>query len=155
MISHLGNTDKLSLGTSPYASVPALLADARLASVGELVRRAGGEDTRDEATFRRLCDTVRVDNADQMRSIVHVIAQTLTAAAAGAGPGARGPPRVALRRPPRTSPSRLGNLVFAGFVAATALRAPGRCAALPVSAAGISVSTPCSPARRATRAGSR
>ena len=108
-------------GTSPYASVPALLADARLASVGELIRRAGGDDTRDEATFRRLCDTVRVDNADQMRSIVHVVAQTLTLRqralalvprAAAVAPGRRGGRRRAgrqpgLRRgsspPPRTS----------------------------------------------------
>ena len=48
------------------------------ASVGELIRRAAGEDTRDEQAFRRLCDTVRVDNADQMRSIVSVVARTLT-----------------------------------------------------------------------------
>ena len=33
------HAEKLALGSSPYASVPALLADARLASVGELIRR--------------------------------------------------------------------------------------------------------------------
>jgi ATP-dependent helicase HrpA len=117
VISHLGNTDKLSLGTSPYASVPALLADARLASVGELVRRAGGEDTRDEATFRRLCDTVRVDNADQMRSIVHVIAQTLTLRQRALALV----PRAAAVAPAAAADvsEQVGNLVFAGFVAAT------------------------------------
>ena len=35
-------TEKLALGSSPYAGVPALLADARLASVGELIRRQPG-----------------------------------------------------------------------------------------------------------------
>ncbi len=117
VISHLGNTDKLSLGTSPYASVPALLADARLASVGELIRRAGGDDTRDEATFRRLCDTVRVDNADQMRSIVHVVAQTLTLRQRTLALV----PRAAALAPAAAEDvsEQLGNLVFAGFVAAT------------------------------------
>ena len=40
VVGHLSNTEKLALGTSPYAAVPALLADARLAAVGELIRRA-------------------------------------------------------------------------------------------------------------------
>ena len=51
VIAHLGNAEKLALGHSPYPSVPALLADARLASVGELVRRAGGSTVRDAARF--------------------------------------------------------------------------------------------------------
>ena len=118
VISHLGNTDKLSLGTSPYDSVPALLADARLASVGELIRRAAGEDTRDEQAFRRLCDTVRVDNADQMRSIVSVVARTLTLRQQEL----RLLPRAAAASPAAAEDisEQVGNLVFAGFVAATA-----------------------------------
>ena len=117
VVSHLGNTDKLSLGTSPYAGVPALLADARLASVGELIRRAGGDQTRDEATFRRLCDTVRSDNADQMRSIVNVVAQTLTLRQRALALV----PRAAAVAPAAAEDvsEQLGNLVFAGFVAAT------------------------------------
>jgi ATP-dependent helicase HrpA len=117
VVGHLGNTDKLSLGTSPYASVPALLADARLASVGELIRRSGGENTRDEASFRRLCDTVRVDNADQMRAVVSVVARTLAL---------RQQVLRTLTRAAVVSPAaaedvseQVGNLVFAGFVAAT------------------------------------
>ena len=39
VVGHLSNADKLALGHSPYATVPDLLADARLASVGELIRR--------------------------------------------------------------------------------------------------------------------
>jgi ATP-dependent helicase HrpA len=118
VIGHLGNTDKLILGDSPYPSVPALLADARLASVGELIRRAGGEDTRDEAGFRRLCDTVRSDNADLMRSMVSVVARTLALR------------QQVLRVLPRASAvapaaaedvaEQVGNLVFTGFAAATA-----------------------------------
>ena len=117
VISHLGNTDKLILGASPYAGVPALLADARLASVGELIRRAGGDDTRDEATFRRLCDTVRADNADQMRYIVNVVAQTLTLRqrALALVPRAAAVAKAAAE----DVAEQLGNLVFAGFVAAT------------------------------------
>ena len=63
------NADKLALAAGPYASVPALLADARLASVGELVRRAGVE-VRDEPAFAALCDAVRVDNPELMRAVV-------------------------------------------------------------------------------------
>ena len=70
VVGHLANTEKLALGTSPYAAVPALLADARLATVGELIRRAGPGRCADEPTFRRLCDAVRVDAADLMRPIV-------------------------------------------------------------------------------------
>ena len=118
VISHLGNTDKLSLGTSPYDAVPALLADARLASVGELIRRADGEDTRDEQAFRRLCDTVRVDNADQLRSIVSVVARTLTLRQQVL----RSLPRAATVSPAAAEDitEQIGNLVFAGFIAATA-----------------------------------
>ncbi|MFT4164284.1 MAG: ATP-dependent RNA helicase HrpA [Microlunatus sp.] len=117
VISHLGNADKLSLGTSPYDSVPALLADARLASVGDLIRRAGGEETRSEPEFRRLCDTVRVDNADQMRSIVSVVARTLTLRQQVL----RSLPRAATVSPAAAEDisEQVGNLVFAGFIAAT------------------------------------
>ncbi|HYI57362.1 MAG TPA: ATP-dependent RNA helicase HrpA [Microlunatus sp.] len=118
VISHLANTDKLSLGTSPYASVPALLADVRLASVGELIRRAGGEQTRNEQDFRRLCDTVRVDNADQMRAITHVVARTLALRqqVLRLVPSAGRLSRAAAE----DVSEQVGNLVFAGFVAATA-----------------------------------
>ncbi len=77
VVSHLSNVDKLALGHSSYAGVPALLADARLASVGELVRRAGGDQVRDPDVFTRLCDTVRVDNADLMRTITTLCAEIL------------------------------------------------------------------------------
>ncbi|OYN98062.1 ATP-dependent RNA helicase HrpA [Enemella evansiae] len=78
VIAHLSNTDKLALGNSPYPSVPALLADARLAAVGRLIEAAGGvRSTRDAAAFTRLCDTVRAELADTMRTVVGEAAEVL------------------------------------------------------------------------------
>ncbi len=117
VVSHLSNTEKLALGHSPYPGVPALLADARLASVGELVRRAGGSDVRDEAAFVRLCDQVRLDNADLMRDVVRLASDTLNlyqtvlidiAGIRGAAPGAAA-----------DLTEQVSNLVFLGFLAAT------------------------------------
>jgi ATP-dependent helicase HrpA len=45
--------------------------------VGELVRRAGGEQVREPEVFSRLCDTVRVDNAELMRTITSLCAEIL------------------------------------------------------------------------------
>ncbi|MET1004391.1 MAG: ATP-dependent RNA helicase HrpA, partial [Propionibacteriaceae bacterium] len=117
VVSHLSNTEKLALGHSPYAGVPALLADARLASVGELVRRAGGEGVRDAASFARLCDRVRVDNADLTREIVRLTSEILNL---------HGTVQIELGRVRTTAPAavtdlteQVGNLVFAGFLNAT------------------------------------
>ncbi|GAA1830279.1 ATP-dependent RNA helicase HrpA [Microlunatus capsulatus] len=118
VVAHLGNAEKLALGQSPYPSVPDLLADARLASVGSLTTAAGGPVVRDADAFRALCDTVRADNADRMREVVRLAATTLT--------GWRGVladlPRVEAVSPPAATDLReqLANLVFAGFLAATA-----------------------------------
>lgn len=80
VVSHLPNPDKFALGSSPYASVPELLADARLKSVGDLVARVVDPvDIRDERAFAALCDTVRQDNADHMRHVVAVAAEILRA----------------------------------------------------------------------------
>jgi ATP-dependent helicase HrpA len=117
VIAHLGNAEKLALGQSPYASVPALLADARLASVGELIRRAGGPPVRDAAGFRALCDAVRAHNADQMREIVRLASTVLTAHRAVLADL----PRVANASPAAAADltEQLGNLVFPGFLSAT------------------------------------
>ncbi|GAA2103577.1 ATP-dependent RNA helicase HrpA [Microlunatus panaciterrae] len=123
VVGHLGNADKLALGHSPYPSVPALLADARLASVGELVRRTVGEQrpgdqqVRTETAFSRLCDQVRGDNADLMRDIVNTAAEILRRDRAI---------RLELPAVQRISEAAVGdmtlqldNLVFTGFLAAT------------------------------------
>jgi ATP-dependent helicase HrpA len=117
VIAHLGNAEKLALGQSPYASVPALLADARLASVGELIRRAGLPPVREAAGFRALCDAVRAHNAEQMREIVRLAATVLTAHRAVLADL----PRVANVSPAAAADltEQLGNLVFPGFLSAT------------------------------------
>ncbi|WP_375431977.1 ATP-dependent RNA helicase HrpA [uncultured Friedmanniella sp.] len=117
VIAHLGNADKLALGTSPYASVPALLADARLASVGQLVRRSGLTPVRDAERFQALCDRVRADNAELMRDVIRLGATIL---------GRLRAVQTELPRVAATSPAaaadlteQLANLVFAGFLSAT------------------------------------
>ena len=117
VVAHLGNADKLALGASPYASVPQLLADARLASVGELIRRAGMAVT-DEVEFAALCEAVRADNPELMQSIVRLAAEVLTLhgvvhadLSAVAGISAEAATDLG---------EQLGNLVFPGFLAATA-----------------------------------
>ncbi len=117
VVGHLTNLDKLALGHSPYPSVPALLADARLASVGELVGRVNGDRVRDPAAFVRLCDTVRADNAELMRAITNLTAEIL-----------RVHQQLLAELPPTAQvdaaaaadiTEQIGNLVFAGFLAAT------------------------------------
>ncbi len=117
VVGHLSNTEKLALGTSPYAAVPALLADARLATVGELIRRAGAGRVADEPTFRRLCDVVRMDAADLMRTITSLAAEICELH--GAASGLLG--EVARREPAAAEDltEQLGNLVFRGFLSAT------------------------------------
>jgi ATP-dependent helicase HrpA len=77
VVAHLGNQAKIALGGSPYPRVPALLADARLASVGQLIRRHSSERVHDQQGFSKLCDLVRQDNADRMRGIVNDTAANL------------------------------------------------------------------------------
>ena len=117
VVSHLSQRDRLALAAGPYPSVPDLLADARLASVGELVRRAGAP-VRDEAAFAALCDAVRVDNPELMQGIVGLAAEVITLA---------GAVRADLPTARTASPAaaddlaeQLANLVFPGFLAATA-----------------------------------
>ncbi len=118
VVGHLSNLDKLALGSSPYTGVPTLLADARLASVGELVRRHGQTPTRDADAFTRLCDAVRMDNPDLMRSVVAVAAEVVR----GWGALQTALPTLTARSPDAAADLReqLANLVFPGFLSATA-----------------------------------
>ena len=117
VVAHLSNADKLALGASPYASVPQLLADARLASVGELIRRAGMV-VNDEAGFRALCDAVRVDNPELMQFIVRLAAEVLTLHGTVQ---AELPAVTAISQEAAADlAEQLGNLIFPGFLAATA-----------------------------------
>jgi ATP-dependent helicase HrpA len=115
VVAHLSNTDKLALGHSPYPSVPELLADARLKAVGDLIDTADGWDTRTEAAFGALCDTVRADLPDRMRSVVATTAEVLRTsqqvdlALAGVGDAEIRADIIEQR----------DNLIFPGFLAAT------------------------------------
>ena len=117
VVSHLSQRDRLALAAGPYASVPDLLADARLASVGELVRRAGVE-VRDEPAFRALCDAVRVDNPELMQAVVRLAAEVITTAGAVRAdlPAAEAVSQAAAA----DLTEQLDLLVFPGFLAATA-----------------------------------
>ena len=138
VVSHLSNPEKLALGTSPYAAVPALLADARLAAVGELIRRAAPGRVADEPAFRRLCDAVRVDAADLMRTITSLAAEICELH--GAAGGLLG--EVARREPAAAEDltEQLGNLVFRGFLSAAGYE---RLVDLPryLRAAGVRIDT--------------
>ena len=129
VVGHLSNTAKLALGHSPYASVPDLLADARLASVGELIRRHQTGPVLDATAFTALCDAVRADNPEFMRSVVSLDRRDPHRARRRAGraaPGRRGQ-RTGGGRPRRTTrQSGLRRLPVGDL-----LRAPGRPAALP------------------------
>ena len=116
-VSHLSNVDKLVLGASPYASVPALLADIRLATVGELIRRAAVGSVRTQERFRSLCDAVRVDAPDVMQSVTILVADIVRQW--GAVENRLG--QVSSREPAAADDltEQLGNLVFRGFVSAT------------------------------------
>ena len=139
VVAHLGNADKLALGASPYASVPHLLADARLAAIGELIRRSGMVVT-DEVGFAALCEAVRVDNPELMRSVVRLAAEVLTAPrrsagrAAGRGRdqcGGRRRPGRAAGQPGLSGVSRSRGVPASGPPASLPARSPGpgRCAA--------------------------
>ena len=78
VVSRLGNPIKFALAASPYPSVPALLADARLAAVGALVEVNGDPwQVRDAQSFGRLRDSVRSSAADRMLATVNTTGEVL------------------------------------------------------------------------------
>jgi ATP-dependent helicase HrpA len=117
VIAHLGKAEKLALGTGPYASVPTLLSDALLASVGQLISRHQSGAVRDAGSFADLCDRVRTDNAEMMREITRVAAEicSLRGEILGALPRVRSISEAAAA----DIAEQVGNLVFAGFLGAT------------------------------------
>jgi len=120
VIAHLSNVDRIALAGSPYENVPALLADARLASVGSLLEIVAPDPraVTDATSFTAVCDRVRVDNADRMRAVVAVAAETLRrlATARTALPSLRDDDARA------DLTEQLANLVFDGFLSATPYR---------------------------------
>ena len=71
VVSRLSNPVKFALAASPYPSVPAPLADARLAAAGALIGPARDAwPVRDPDAFARLRDQVRSGAADRMLAVV-------------------------------------------------------------------------------------
>ncbi|MDQ7991888.1 MAG: ATP-dependent RNA helicase HrpA, partial [Propionicimonas sp.] len=118
VVSRLSNRVKFALATSPYPSVPALLADARLKAIGDGL---GGRDVwagvRDPIAFGALRDQVRGEVAAAMQQAVDLtgdllvrhgeVLQRLT--------GVPEPVR-------RDVTEQLAGLVYPGFIAATRAR---------------------------------
>ena len=78
VISHLTNQEKISLAASPYADNAALLADARIGAVANLLRRFDPKaKTRTEADFQRLLLQIRQEQPEAMQRTVSVAARTL------------------------------------------------------------------------------
>jgi len=114
VVSRMSNPTKLALATSPYPDVPALLADARLRAIGDLMDAVGGLDqVRDEAAFNRLADAVRAQAAATMQQVVQATGEILVAAGE-----IRQQLPTATDRTRQDVAEQLNGLVFAGFVAA-------------------------------------
>ena len=115
VVSRMSNQTKLALATSDYASVPALLADARLRAIGDLIDRAGGlAQVRDRAAFVALADDVRGDVAALMAQIVDTAATVLNLAGQVRAQLSGARPQTAA-----DIAEQVDGLVFAGFIAAT------------------------------------
>lgn len=81
VVSHLDNPTKLALATSPYPSVPDLLADARAKATDSLARRVAGDlsGVRDRQAFEGLALEVRQEQAETMARVVATTGKVLTA----------------------------------------------------------------------------
>ncbi|MBA3021176.1 ATP-dependent RNA helicase HrpA [Propionicimonas sp.] len=115
VVARMSNPTKMALATSPYASVPALLADARLKVTGEAIDALGSaQQVRDADGFAKLTDAVRAE-----------IAPAMQAAVAGAGEVLALAGEITTRLdglPADTGEDvaeQLGGLVYPGFIAAT------------------------------------
>ena len=81
VIAHMTNPDKIALGASPYPSIPALLADARLAAISESVARHDPWGVRDGERFDALVTLVRPDQVEATHQNVLHAAESLRVAA--------------------------------------------------------------------------
>lgn len=115
VVARMSNATKLALGTSPYPSVPALLADARLQVSGHLMQELVDPwQVRDAEAFGALVNAVRERAAEALQQTVQGTGEVLSLAG-----------RIQQRlveAPAATSADiteQVGNLVFPGFLAAT------------------------------------
>ncbi len=125
VVSRLSNPVKFALAASPYPSVPALLADARLAAAGALIGTSGPARSsnpasgdpwliRDPGAFAALRDRVRTGTADRMLAVVTTAGEILQRYQ-----------RIQLALPSAPAPVRadvteqLAGLIYPGFIAGT------------------------------------
>ncbi|AXE38950.1 ATP-dependent RNA helicase HrpA [Acidipropionibacterium virtanenii] len=116
-VAHLSNRTKLALSSSPYPSVPALLADSRRKAVASVAGRIAGDlsGVRDENAFDALALGVRQEAAETMARVVAAAGEILTAAGTARASLARLP-----QGPARTDMTRqIEDLVFLNFISAT------------------------------------
>ena len=80
VVTHMDNATKLALATSPYPSVPALLADARHKAVASVAQEKVGDlsGIRDKKTFDDLALVVRKDQADRMARVARTAGRILS-----------------------------------------------------------------------------
>ena len=118
VVARLSNRIKFALATSPYASVPALLADARLKAIGDGIDAAGDPfDVRTAAAFGRFRDQVRAEVAPAMQRTVDLAGEILIrhGEVLQRLPGAPAAVRADLTE-------QLAGLIYPGFIAATPAR---------------------------------
>ncbi|MDO4411844.1 ATP-dependent RNA helicase HrpA [Cutibacterium sp.] len=80
VVSHMDNGTKLALSTSPYPTVPALLADARHKAVDSVAHEKAGDlsGIRTKESFDDLALAVRQGQADRMARVVRTAGTILT-----------------------------------------------------------------------------
>ena len=118
VLAHLSAEHLAALATGPYASVPALLADARDGAIGALIDKAGDPwQVRDADGFDALVRAVRVDQAPVMAQIVDTAANSLRRLGAVGSSLESFPPDSPVVRDVR---AQVDDLVFTGFLHAIA-----------------------------------
>ncbi len=76
VVAELDNATKLTLGRSPYPSVPALLDDALTATVDSLIDETGGAPWT-AAAYQNVHDHVRANAHQRLRDVVVTVAEVL------------------------------------------------------------------------------
>ncbi len=117
VVSRMSNATKLQLGSSPYPTVPALLADARLRAIDDALGalQVDPASVRDAERFAAVQVSVRERQAETMRALVAYIGEVLARH------------QEVLRQLPGMTSSyvtddvreQVANLVYPGFVLAT------------------------------------
>ncbi|MDR2974653.1 MAG: ATP-dependent RNA helicase HrpA [Propionibacteriaceae bacterium] len=113
IVSHLSNPDKMALSTSPYPTVPDLLADARFAAVLNLSGRHDPWSVRDPSHFDQIVTALRPDQVDATHHIVAVAASALRQLITVRAQMGRLDPTTDLAK---DVSSQVDNLVFPGFL---------------------------------------